>query len=30
VIGFDDLGEKATVEAPYSVKVNGIGQSGGR
>lgn len=30
VIGFDDLGEKATVEAPYVVSVNGIGQPGGR
>jgi hypothetical protein len=30
VIGFDDLDEKATVEAPYVVKVNGLGQAGGR
>jgi hypothetical protein len=30
VIGWDDPEEKATVEAPYTVKVNGIGQAGGR
>lgn len=30
VIGWDDPDEKATVEAPYTVKVNGIGQAGGR
>lgn len=30
VIGFDDLAEAATLEAPYAVKVNGIGQAGGR
>jgi hypothetical protein len=30
VIGFDDPGEVATVEAPYAVQVNGLGQAGGR
>jgi hypothetical protein len=30
VIGFDDPDEAATVEAPYAVKVNGLGQAGGR
>ncbi len=30
VIGWDDPQERATVEAPYTVTVNGIGQAGGR
>ncbi len=30
VIGWDDPEEQATIEAPYTVKVNGIGQAGGR
>ncbi len=30
VVGWDDPTEKATLEAPYTLRVNGIGQAGGR